>query len=91
MASKQSTMSDIIAKGMAEAIRVVIQAMAAATADRPQTTAGPNIDSPAMKQPNFNWEMEDKYSKLNTFKLEVNNILSTYNTPQIEQLAMVKN
>ena len=44
-----------------------------------------------MKQPNFNWEMEDKYSKPKTFKLEVNNIMSTYNTLQIEWLAMVKN
>ena len=28
---------------------------------------------------------------LKTFRLEVNNILTMYNTPQTEQLAMVKN
>ena len=44
-----------------------------------------------MKQPTFNWETEDKYSELKTFRLEVNNILSTYNTPQAEKLVMVKN
>ena len=45
-----------------------------------------------MKQPTFNWEMGDKYSILKTFKLEVNNILSTYNTPHTEELVQwVKN
>ena len=53
--------------------------------------AGSKIGRPAMKQPSFNWEADDKYSKLKTFRLEVNNILITYNTPQTEQLAMVKN
>ena len=38
----------------------------------------------------FNWDSEDKYSELRTFKLEINNILSTYNNLQAEQLAMVK-
>ena len=37
-----------------------------------------------------NWEAEDKYNKLKTFRLEVNNLLSTYNSLQNEQLAMVK-
>ena len=40
-----------------------------------------------MKQPTFSWEAEDKYNELKTFKLEVNNILSTYNSPQNDQLA----
>ena len=44
-----------------------------------------------MKQPCFNWEADDKYSELKTFRLEVNNILTTYNTTQTEQLIMVKN
>ena len=64
--------------------------MAAATAERPQGAAGPKIGGPAMKQPTFNWETEDKYSERNTFILEVNNILSTYNMPLTEQLAIVK-
>ena len=65
---------------MAEVTRVAIQAMAAATAEGPQSTAGPKLCGPAMKQPTFNWEAEDKYSELKTFRLEANNILTTYNT-----------
>ena len=55
-----------------------------------QSMAGPKLGGLAMKQPMFNWEAEDKYNELKTFKLEVNNILSTYNSPQNEQLAVVK-
>ena len=44
-----------------------------------------------MKQPTFKWESEGKYSELKTFKLKVNNSLSTYDMPQAEQLVMVKN
>ena len=43
-----------------------------------------------MKQLSFNWEADDKYSKLKAFRLEVNNILTMYNT-QTEQLAIIKN
>ena len=75
---------------MAETTRVAIQAMAVATAERPQSAAGPKIGRPVMKQPTFNWEAEDKYSKLKTLRLEVNNVLMTYSTPQTEQLVMVK-
>ena len=38
----------------------------------------PKIGGPAMKQPTFNWEVEDKYIKLKTFRLEVNIIFMTY-------------
>ena len=44
-----------------------------------------------MKQPTFNWEADNKYNELNTFRLEANNILSTYNMPQKENVAIVKN
>ena len=90
MATKQ-IMSEAIVKAVAEARRVVIQALAEAVAEQPQGMAGPKIGGPAMKKPTFNWDSEDKYSKLKTFKLEVNNILSTYNTLKAEQLEMVKN
>ena len=65
--------------------------MAAATAERPQSMAGPKIGGPAMKQATFNWEVEDKYNELKTFRLEVNNVLTTYSTLQAEQVAIVKN
>ena len=91
MASEQVIVSETIAKAVAEATRTAIQAMAAAASERPKNMAGPKIGGPAMKQPTFNWEVEDKYIKLKTFKLEVNNILTTYSRPQAQQLAMVKN
>ena len=39
----------------------------------------------------FDWNAEDKYTKLKTFRLEVSNVLSTYNTPQTGKLAALKN
>ena len=65
--------------------------MAEAVVEWPQAMAGPKVGSPTMKQPKFNWDSEDKCNELKTFKLKVNNILSTYNNLQVEQLAMVKN
>ena len=53
--------------------------------------SGPKIGSPPMKQLTFDWNAEDKYSELKAFRLEVNNVLSTYNTPQTDKLAVVKN
>ena len=44
-----------------------------------------------MKQPTFDWNVQDQYSELKTFQLEVNNILSTHNTPQTDKLVLVKN
>ena len=82
-------MNETITKAVAEAMRVAIQTMAATAAERPQSVAGPKIGGPAMKQPTFKSGKEDKYSELKTFTLEVNNILSTYNTLQVEKLAMV--
>ena len=76
---------------MAEATRAVIQAMATAMIEQPQSMAGHKQGGTAMKQPTFNWELEDKYIELKTFKLKVNNIFSTYNTMHDEQLVMVKN
>ena len=35
--------------------------------------------------------MPDKYTELKTFKLEVNNVLSTYSMPEAEKLAVAKN
>ena len=62
-----------------------------AQAEQMHDMAGPKIGSLTMKQPMFDWDAEDKYSKLKTFRLEVNNVLSTYNAPQTDKLALVKN
>ena len=90
MASEQAIANEAIAKAVAETMKATIQAMAAAIAERPQSMAGLKIGRPAMKQPSINWDADDKYSQIKKFRLEVNNILATYNTPQTEQLAIVK-
>ena len=91
MASEQAIVNDVIAKAVVELTRVAIQAMAVAATERSQSTAGPKIGGPITKQPTFNWEADNKYNKLKTLRLDVNNILSTYNMPQAEQLAIGKN
>ena len=53
-----------ITKAVVEAIRVAIQAMAVATVERPQNTAGPRMGRPVMKQPTFNWGPYNKYNEL---------------------------
>ena len=53
--------------------------------------AGPKIGSPTLKQPMFDLDTEDKYSELKTLRLDVINVLSTYNTSQADKLALVKN
>ena len=63
--------------------------MAVATAEKPQSVVGPKNGGPARKQPSFNWEADDKYSKLKNFRLEVNNIITSYNTPNAEELVTV--
>ena len=84
-------MIEAITRAVAEATRVALQTMAEAQVERTENAAGPKLGSPTMKQPTFNWEAPDKYSELKTFRLEVNNVLSTYNIPEAEKLAVVKN
>ena len=74
MASEQAIANEAITNAVAEATKAAIHAMAAAVAERPQSMAGPVIGRPAMKQPSFNWEADNKYSELKNFRLEVNNI-----------------
>ena len=90
MASEQ-IMIEKIARAVAEATRIALQTMAEAWAERTHDGSGPKLGSLATKQPTFAWDAQDKYSELKTFRLEVNNILSTCNTPQMDKLALVKN
>ena len=89
MASEQANINKAIAKAVAEATRAAIQTMATAATESPQSV-GPKIGRPVMKQPNFNWEADDKYNKLKNFRLEVNCTFVSYNIPCTEQLAIVK-
>ena len=59
MASEQVIANEEIAKAVAETTRTAIQALATAAAERPQSIEGPNIGGPAMKQPSFNWEVNN--------------------------------
>ena len=52
---------------------------------------GPKLDSPTLKQPNFNWKAPDKYTGWKAFILEVRNVLSTYNAQETDKITMVKN
>ena len=54
MASELVIANEVIAKVVAEVTKGAIQAMAAATAERPQSMVGPKIGRPAMKQPSSN-------------------------------------
>ena len=69
MASEQTITNEAIAKAVGEAMKAAIQAMAAATAERPESMAGPKIGRPTIKQPSFNWKEDDKYGKLKNFRL----------------------
>ena len=91
MAREQITMSGTIAKAVAEATRVANPSHGSHRCRKTTKHDRTQDRWTAMKQPTFNWEMEDKYSKLKTFWLEVNNIVSTYNTLKAEQLQIVKN
>ena len=51
--------------------------------------SGPKIGGLTMRQLTFDWNAEDKYSKLKTFWLEVNNVLSMYNALQTDKLPIV--
>ena len=84
-------MSEVTAKAVAEATRIVIQTMVEKQAQRVPNTAGSKLGSPTLKQPNFNWEAPDKYTKLKAFILEVRNVLSTYNAHEVDKIAIVEN
>ena len=85
MASEQ-IMSKAFTRAVAEAIRIAIQSMVEAWVERTPSASGPKIGSPTLKQMMFNWNTQDKYSELRTFRLEFNNILSIYNTPETDKL-----
>ena len=84
-------MSKAIARAVVETTRIVIQTMAEAQVETAHNISGPKIGGPTMKQLTFEWNTKDKYSELKTFRLEVINVLSMYNTLQTDKLAVVKN
>ena len=87
----QVAMNKTIAKAVAEATRVTIQAIAEVQSQRSEGQQGPSLGGPALKQPQFNWEATDKYIEWKVFILEVRNILSMYNAQEQNKITMVKN
>ena len=80
--AEQMEMSEVIAKAVAEAMRITIQTMAETQLRMAENLQGPKIGGPVLKQPQFNWDVADKYSEWKALILEVKNVLSTYNTPE---------
>ena len=70
-------MNKAIARAVAETTRIAIQTMADAQVERMHDGSGPKVGGPTMRKLVFNWNAQDKYSGLKTFRLEDNNILST--------------
>ena len=59
----QSIINEAIMKAMTEATRVANQAMAETQAQSMPNTSGPKVGGPMLRQPSFNWEATDKYTK----------------------------
>ena len=88
---EHTEMSKVIAKSEAEAMQITIQTMAEMQLRVEETQQGPKIGSLVLKPPQFNWNVTDKYSEWKAFILEVKNVLSTYNMPEHDKIAIVKN
>ena len=89
--AEQVEMSEAIAKAVAEATRIAIQTMVEMQSRTAENQWGPKLGSPELKQPQFNWEVADKYSEWKAFILEVKNVLSTYNAQEHDKITIVKN
>ena len=86
----QSLMNKVIVKAIADATRVAIQTIVETQGQIPEGQQGPKLRGPALKQPQFNWETADKYTKWKAFILKVTNMLSTYNTQEEDKISIVK-
>ena len=61
----QTVMNEAIAKAVAEATRATIQTMV--ESHQRQEVQRPKLGSPALKQPQFNWEVADRYTEWKVF------------------------
>ena len=86
---RSNSHEEVIMKAVAKATRAVIQIMV--ELHQRQEVQGPKLGGPALKQPQFNWKVAEKYTESKAFVLEVMNVLSTYNACKQEKIAMVKN
>ena len=84
-------MNKAITKAVAEATWVAIQTLSEVQNQRSEDQRGPMLGSAVLKQPQFNWEVTDKYTEWKAFILEVRNVLSMYNAQEQDKITMVKN
>ena len=84
-------MNKAITKAVVEATWVTIQTLSEVQNQRSEDQRGPKLGGPVLKQPQFNWEVTDKYTEWKPFRLEVRNVLSMYNAQEQDKIAMVKN
>ena len=49
------------------------------------------MSGPFIRDPTFDWSAKDKYAKLRNFKLEVNNMLQSFNISQTEKVSNIEN
>ena len=95
MAIEETNITKAIALAVTERARVAVQDMAVSGAEnrtRYEGTqnVGPEMGRTMMKQPTFNWEAEDKIQCGRKFRLEVNNTFKSFNMPQTEKIAIIK-
>ena len=46
---------------------------------------------PMMKHSTFIWDTEDRYKELKNFRLEEYNVFKSYDMPDMEKIALIKN
>ena len=88
--AEQVEMSEAIAKAVAEVTMITIQTMVEMQSRIAENQWEPKLGGPALKHPQFNLEVADKYSEWKAFILEVNNVLSTYNAQEHDKIAIEK-
>ena len=56
-----------------------------------EDSAEPRMSGPIMKEPTFDQSTKDKYAELRNHKLEVSNMLQSFNLGQTERVFAIKN
>ena len=79
-----------------EAMKAAVQAMAVAIGESNSgaiielTSVGPKLGGLTLKQPTFDLNAMDKYTKLKNFRLEVHSTFKIYTINNTEKLSIIK-
>ena len=87
----EQNMSEVIAKGVAEATKIAIQYMAEIQVQQIDSQHGPRLGGPALKQHTFNGKATDKYTEWKAFMLKVQHVIPFYNVQEGEKITIIKN